>query len=88
MDASGPSPRAVSPVPVLAPPPAALGAAAFSDTSPRFNPFDRGAEDVAEATIDAKGEFTQHLCHGSKAVYYSVRGKPSLEGVIIKIFCA
>lgn len=63
MDASGPSPRAVSPVPVLAPPPAAVGAAAFTDTSPRFNPFDRGAEDVAEAAVDAKGEAKQHLSH-------------------------
>ncbi|XP_045111588.1 protein stoned-B-like isoform X2 [Portunus trituberculatus] len=54
LEASGASPRTVSPVPVLAPPPAAVGAAAFTDTSPRFNPFDRGAEDVAEAAVDAK----------------------------------
>lgn len=53
-EATAASPRGVSPVPVLAPPPAAVGAAAFTDTSPRFNPFDRGAEDVAEAAIDAK----------------------------------
>ncbi|KAG0728905.1 Protein stoned-B [Chionoecetes opilio] len=60
VEASGAMPRAVSPVPVLAPPPAVVGAAAFTDTSPRFNPFDRGAEDVAEAAIDATarpGEF-------------------------------
>ncbi|XP_042215361.1 protein stoned-B-like [Homarus americanus] len=53
LEASGASPRAVSPVPVLAPPPAVAGTTAFIDTTPRFNPFDRGAEDVAEAAIDA-----------------------------------
>ncbi|XP_076060752.1 stoned B isoform X2 [Oratosquilla oratoria] len=51
LDAStgGVSPRATSPVPVLAPPPVPAAVAAFSDTTPRFNPFDKSAETVAPA---------------------------------------
>ncbi|XP_071527464.1 uncharacterized protein stnB [Panulirus ornatus] len=56
VEAAGASPRAVSPVPVLAPPPAAANAAAFTDSSPRFNPFDRWSGDVVEAAADAAGE--------------------------------
>nr|XP_053643495.1 protein stoned-B-like isoform X1 [Cherax quadricarinatus] len=53
LEASGSSPRSVSPMPVLAPPPASAASTAFTDSTPRFNPFDRGADDVAEAVIDA-----------------------------------
>lgn len=53
LDAGAVSPRGVSPVPVLAPPPAVAVNAAFTDTTPRFNPFDRGPEDIAEAAVDA-----------------------------------
>lgn len=36
-------------MPVLAPPPAAPVQSAFTDTSPRFNPFDQQAESAAPA---------------------------------------
>ncbi|XP_045608897.2 LOW QUALITY PROTEIN: protein stoned-B [Procambarus clarkii] len=52
LEASGASPRGLSPVPVLAPPPA-VTSTAFTDSSPRFNPFDRGPDDVGVAAIDA-----------------------------------
>ncbi|KAK7021026.1 hypothetical protein SK128_012436, partial [Halocaridina rubra] len=51
LEVSGSSPRTVSPVPVLAPPPAVAANAAFTDTAPRFNPFDRGG-DITEVTTD------------------------------------
>ncbi|KAB7505088.1 hypothetical protein Anas_04020, partial [Armadillidium nasatum] len=43
-DGSSPIPPTPSPVPVLAPPPAVLSAS-FTDSTPRFNPFDKTAED-------------------------------------------
>lgn len=48
-------------VPVLAPPPVTPVQAAFTDSSPRFNPFDQASEPVA-AVVDQQsalpiGEF-------------------------------